>query len=141
MGLRLTDALRNTILDSGMDAIFNSGVLEIRSGTIPATPNLPKTGTLLASITLPADAFAAAATGSKAKNGTWEDASADGTGTATWFRLRTSGDTDASTQNEARLDGTITATGGGGDMEINNTSIATTQTVTVTAFSITMPAS
>ena len=44
---------------------------------------------------------------SKLRNGTWSDASADGTGTAGYFRLYASDGTTCG------LQGTITGTGGG----------------------------
>jgi len=135
VSLTLTTALKNTILDSGIQSVFNSGTLQIRSGAAPGA-NAVATGTLLASISMTADAFAAAASGAVAKNGTWSDTSADGTGTAAHFRLITSTDTNASTQNEARLEGSVTATGGGGDLTLDNTSITTGQSVTVNTFSI-----
>jgi len=74
--------------------------------------------------------MSAASSGSVSKSGTWEDADADATGTAGHFRIYASDGTTCHAQ------GTITATGGGGDMTLDNTSIATGQTVTVTTFSI-----
>ena len=52
-------------------------------------------------------------------------------GTAAHFEIMDSGGTTC------HMQGTVTATGGGGDMEIDNTSIATGQQVTVTAFTLT----
>jgi hypothetical protein len=57
--------------------------------------------------------------------------SADANGTAGHFRIYDSGGTTC------HIQGSITATGGGGDMELNNTSIAATQTVTITSFTLT----
>jgi hypothetical protein len=131
MTIRLNDAAKNAILDSGFDAVFNDGTLEIRSGPQPAAASDAASGTLLASITLPADAFAAASSGAKAKSGTWSDASADAAGTAGWFRMKNSGDT-------ARLDGSVTATGAGGDLTLDNTSIASAQAVTINSFSVSL---
>ena len=132
MTIRLDDDIRNDLLD-GIDSTFNSGVLEIRSGTQPATANDAATGTLLASITLPADAFAAAGSGAKALAGTWQDASANATGTAGWFRLANGADT-------RRIDGDVTVTSGGGDLELDSVSITIAQVVTVTTFTLNMPA-
>jgi hypothetical protein len=118
-------ATGNAFLDV-YDTVFPAGsILEIRTGA-PAGPDNAAGGSLLASITLPATPWAAASAKSKAKNGTWS-ASASGTGTAGHFRLRNSGTTHVE-------EGTITATAGGGDMTVDNTSIATDQTVTVTGF-------
>lgn len=131
MAVRLNTAVRNQLADSLADT-FNSGVLEIRTGSQPAAASDSATGTLLASITLPADAFSAASVGVASKSGTWSVAAA-ATGTAGWARFRNSGDT-------LRMDGSVTASGGGGDLTIDNVSIVATGTVTVTSFTITQPA-
>jgi hypothetical protein len=75
--------------------------------------------------------MSAASAGSKALLGTWQDTSADATGTAGYFRILDSTGTTCHAQ------GTITATGGGGDLTLDNTSIASGQTVTVTSFTLT----
>lgn len=134
MAVLITDAAARAILDTGYDTAFDAGVLEIRTGAPPG-PGAAPAGTLLWSEALPADAFAASSGRSKQKNGTWE-AAAVATGTAGHYRLKASGDTGAATQNEKRQEGTVTITGGGGDMTIDNTSIATSQSVTVTSFSV-----
>ena len=127
MAVTLNTNLKNDLLD-GIDAVFNSGTLEIRTGAPPGA-GAAATGTVLVSMTLPADAFAAASGGTKAKAGTWQDLSADATGTAGYFRLANSGATRV-------LEGTVTITGAGGDMTLDNTSIAVGQQVTVTAFTL-----
>ena len=86
---------------------------------------------LTTSLTLPSDWMAAAASGMKAKSGTWEDASANATGTAAHFRIKDSGGTTC------HIQGTVTATGGGGDMTVDNVVFATCQQFTVTTFTIT----
>lgn len=141
MALRLSTGLRNACLDNGINGRFNSGVLEIRSGSQPAAANDAPSGTLLASISLPADCFAAASAGAIAKNGTWQDASADATGTAGWFRFRTTSDGGGSSTTDERLDGSCTGSGGGGDMEFDSTSIVAAGTVTINTYTITQPAS
>lgn len=82
-------------------------------------------------MTLPSDWLAAASSGSKAKSGTWQDTSADATGTAAHFRIY------ASDGTTAHIQGTVTATGGGGDLTLDNTSIASGQAITISSFSIT----
>lgn len=125
MALDLNNLLANALLDR-YDTEFPAGsVLEIRSGAPPSAESAA-TGTLIASITLPATPWAAASAGSKAKNGTWSVAAA-ASGTAGHFRLRNAADT-------RRDQGTITVTGGGGDMELDNTSINSGQTVTINTF-------
>jgi hypothetical protein len=131
MTIQLSTTVRNARLDSFETAVGASAILEIRSGAPPANCAAADSGTLLASMTLPADWMAAAASGSKSKNGTWEDLSANATGTAGHFRIKDSGGT------VCHLQGTVTATGGGGDMEVDNTSIASGQQVSVTTFTLT----
>ncbi len=130
MAIDLKNTSANDLLDR-YDTLFPAGaILEMRSGAPPGAENAA-TGTLIASITLPATPWAAAAAGSKAKSGTWSDPSADAAGTLAHYRLKNAGDTH-------REEGTITATGGGGDMTVDNTSVAAAQVVTITGFTRTL---
>ena len=135
MALQYSVDVRNAQLDAFESTVLTSGtpaVLKIRSGTVPANCAAADSGTVLASIDLPTGAggfMSDASSGSVSKTGTWEDADADATGTAGHFRIYDS-------VGVCHAQGTITATGGGGDMTLDNTSIATGQTVTVTTFSI-----
>jgi hypothetical protein len=131
MALKYSTAVRNAQLDALETAIGTSAVLKIRTGGAPVSVATADSGTVLATLTLPSDWMAAASSGSKAKSGTWEDASADNTGTAGHFRIYASDGTTAHAQ------GTITITGAGGDMTLDNTSITAGQTVVITAFNIT----
>ena len=137
MAIAITDKAVQNILDTGYDAVFNGATLEIRSGTAPG-PGLAPTGTLLCAITLPADAFASTVTRTKAKAGTWSGTGA-AAGSAGHYRLKATGDTAAATQTEARQEGTVTATGGGGDLTLDNVSIAVGQVVTVNTFTVSIP--
>lgn len=60
------------------------------------------------------------------------DTSADGTGTAGGGRIRDSTGTEI-------YNFTLTATGGGGDLTLDNTSIVTGQTVTINSLTLTHP--
>lgn len=131
MAIQLSVAARNGRLDAIETAIGASAVLKIRTGAQPANCAVADTGTVLATLALPADYLAAAGSGTKAKSGTWEDTAADATGTAAHFRIY---DTPATT---CHLQGTVTLTAGGGDMEVDNTSFAVGQAFTVTAFTLT----
>jgi len=130
MALQYSVTLRNNQLDQIEATIGASAILEIRSGNPPASTADADAGTLLVSITLPADWMAAAANGQVAKLGTWQ-ATASASGTAGHFRIKNS------TGTTTHMQGTVTATGGGGDMELDNTSIASGQTVTIDTFTIT----
>lgn len=133
MALQFSNSVRDAMLDSIETTISTSAVLKIRTGTAPATCATADSGTVLATCSLPSDWMAAASSGSKAKSGTWEDTSADGDGTAGHFRLYA---TDGTT---CHMQGTVTATGGGGDLTVDNLVFATGQAFTVTGFTLTAP--
>ncbi|MCA3695303.1 hypothetical protein [Aquidulcibacter sp.] len=129
MAIQFSVRVRNARLDAIETAIGVSPVLEIRSGAKPINCAAADTGTVLASLALPSDYMSAAASGFKQLLGTWQDLSADATGVAGHFRLKGGGTCD--------MQGDITATGGGGDMLLDNTSLATGQQFTITGFGIT----
>jgi hypothetical protein len=132
MAYRLKISTANAMLEAIATAIPSStSILEIYSGTIPTDADTATSGqTLLASITLPASAWAAASARSLAKSGTWQDASANaGSATPpTWFRLKNSGDTH-------RIDGTCAV--GSGDLNFDG-AITAGQVVTVSTFTVTI---
>ena len=130
MALQYSVAVRNAQLDALEATVGTSAVLKIRSGAPPATVATADSGTVLATMSLPSDWLAAASSGSKAKSGTWQDTSADASGTAGHFRIY------ASDGTTAHIQGTVTATGGGGDLTLDNTSIASGQSITINSFSI-----
>lgn len=130
MAFKYSVASMNASLDAIETAIGASAVLKIRSGAVPATCATADSGTVLATLNLPADWMAAASGASKALSGTWQDLSADAAGTAGHFRIY------ASDGTTCHIQGNITATGGGGDMTLDNVSIAAGQQITVTAFTI-----
>lgn len=129
MAFQFSTAARNAALDAIEVEAGTAPTLRIRTGTVPANCAAARTGTVLAEMTLPSDWMADASNGVKSLAGTWEDTSADATGTAGHFEV-----VQGST---CHIQGTVTATGGGGDMEVQNTSFAANQEVTVTAFSLT----
>ncbi len=131
MALQLSDAVRNARLDAIETAIGASPVMKIRTGAPPANVAAADSGTVLATLTLPSDWMAAASGGTKAKSGTWQDSSADASGTAAHFRIY------ASDGTTAHIQWTVTATGGGGDMTVDNASFASGQSFTVTGFTLT----
>lgn len=131
MSLQFSTTVRNARLDTIESTIGTSAILKIRTGSAPADCATADSGTVLATLSLPSDWMAAASSGSKSKSGTWEDAIADATGTAAHFRLY------ASDGTTCHLQGTVTVTGGGGDMTLDNTSIASGQQVTITSFTLT----
>ncbi len=131
MALQLSVAVQNARLDAIESTISTSAILKMRTGSAPANCAAADTGTVLATVSLPADWMNAAASGVKTKLGTWEDTSADASGTVLHFRVYDSGGTTC------HIQGTVTLTGMGGDMTVDNTVFAAGQDFTVTSFTIT----
>lgn len=131
MSLQFSVAVRNAELDAIETTIGTGAILKIRSGSVPATCATADAGTVLATMTLATDWMSAASSGAKALLGSWADSSADATGTAAHFRIYASDGTTCGMQ------GTVTATGGGGDLTLDSTSITSTQSVTITSFTLT----
>jgi hypothetical protein len=130
MSLQYSTAVRNAKLDQVEVITGTSALLQIFTGAAPANCAAADSGTKLAEIPLPSDWMAAASGGTKAKSGTWSVA-AIASGTGAHFRIKDNAGTTCHAQ------GTVTATGGGGDMTLDNTSIASGQTVTVSSFTLT----
>jgi len=131
MAVKMTVAVRNARLDAIETAIGVSAVLKLRTGAPPTNIVDADSGTVVATLNLPSDWMNAAASGSKTKLGTWQDASADAAGTVGHFRVYAS---DGTTQH---IQGTVTITAGGGDMTLDNDVVAAGQTVTITTFTLT----
>lgn len=129
MALQLSVAVRNAQADAFEATIGTGPTLSLYGGTIPANCAAAAAGTAIVDITLPSDWMAAASGGSKALAGTWEGTTT-ATGTITHFRIHKSGTFHAQ--------GTVTATGGGGDMTVTATVVSATGiTITVTGFTLT----
>ena len=124
-------AVRNARANAVETTIGTSAKMKIRTGSAPANCAAADTGTVLATLDLPSDWMADAASGSKALLGTWQDLLADGAGDAGHFRIYA---TDGTT---CGMQGTVTATGGGGELQLININIAVNQPVSITAFTIT----
>jgi hypothetical protein len=130
MPIQLSVGVRNAQADAFETTTGTSARLQIRSGSVPSDCAAADAGTLLCEITLPSDWLTAASAGAKSRNGTWTGTAAAG-GTAAHFRIK---DSSGAT---CHMQGTVTATGGGGDMTLDNTSIGSGQSVTVNTFSYT----
>lgn len=133
MPLQLSTTVRNALLDAIETATGASAILRIRTGAAPANPAAADAGTVLATINLPANWMADASGGTKVLSGSWVDSSADNAGTAAHFRVY------ASDGTTCHMQGTVTATGGGGDMTVDNAVFAAGQQFTVTGFTLTAP--
>jgi hypothetical protein len=131
--IQFSTAVRNARADATETAIGASPKLRLYDLTAAAPANVAAaiTATLLAECQLPVDWMANAANAVKTLLGTWQDTSADGAGNADFFRIYANDGTTCHVQ------GTVTITGGGGDMEVDNPNVAIGQQFSVTAFSLT----
>jgi hypothetical protein len=122
-----TASIRNAMLDAITTRAGNAALLRIYDGTQPSRGGTATT--LLAELTC-GTPFAAGASGGVLTLGAiTQDASANATGTATWFRIvKADGTTFV-------LDGTVATSGA--DLNLTTTSIVATQPVSVTSFVIT----
>lgn len=135
MATRISSASRNAaangIVDL-IDAAGAAGTLELRTGAQPATADDVATGTLLATFTLPRPCFGNAAAGvaTAAAIATVQGVAA---GTAAYFRVKDSA-------GATIIDGSVTATGAGGDLTLNTTTVSVGVDVGITSWTVTMPA-
>lgn len=118
--------------DSGAGA----GTVKVYTGAQPGNANLAATGTLLCTFTLSDPAYGPANSSGVAALVVTPalTTAAVAAGTAGWFRL-------ASSTPGTVLDGSVSTTGLGGGLELDNTTVVLGQTVTITSGRITMPAS
>lgn len=128
--MNYSTAVKNARLDAVESTIGTSAVLKIYSGSKPAACSDSRTGTVGATINLPSDWMAAASSGSKAKSGTWSDSAADNSITAGYFTIFASDGTTCGIQ------GTVTATGGGGDITLDTVTIVAGQQVDINSFTL-----
>jgi hypothetical protein len=128
MAIQFSVDVRNAQLNQIEVITGASARLQIFSGAVPASCAAADNGTLLVDIALPADWMNDAASGSKAKSAAAWSAAAAAPGTAGHYRLKNSA--GATTHEQ----GTVTASGGGGDLTLDNTSIGAGQTVTISTW-------
>lgn len=131
MTVRLHTDTRNAKVDAAT-ARLNGGSLRIYTGAQPAAATDAATGTLLATVTLPNPAFGASANGTATATDP-ASVNASASGTAGWFRAVTSGGATV-------FDGSVTATGAGGDMTLSSTALTSDGAVDITSFTYTQPA-
>src|SRR4029077_6876500 len=130
MAIQLSVSARNARLDQIETTVSTAPLLRIFTGAQPANCAAADSGTKLVEMTLPSDWMNAASSGAKTLLGSWTSTGITN-GTAAHFRIKDSAGTNC------HIQGSITATGGGGDMTLDNTSIASAQVVTVNTFTLT----
>jgi hypothetical protein len=137
--IKLSSRVKQAMLDAIETTIGTSAHLQIWAGTIPTDCATTAVGqTKLADFALASDWAAAASTTAGTTTKVFNAISNTtglATGNAAFYRLTDS--TNPSTTCDEQ--GTVTATGGGGDMTMDNISIATGQTISVTGWTWTQP--
>ncbi len=137
MTAKFSTAARNAAVNAWtalIDAGSGAGKLRIYTGSQPAGgPGDAATGTLLVEIPLADPSFAAASGGSASADiDPVPSASASNTGTAGWGRILDS-------NNTAIIDGSVSASGGGGDFIVNTTAVSSGLAVSLISLSLTQP--
>lgn len=132
-------AVCNALVDRVDLGAGSNGALKIYTAPRPSLPSDAPTGaTLLATFTLQNPAFGSASLQAEgvvaALLGVPLTVSASATGTAAWYRIE---DTDGN----GVIDGEVTATGGGGDLEIDDVNIVSGGNVTINSLKIKVPRS
>lgn len=148
--IRFSTGLRNNLAGStGLAASLTNGVIEIRTGTQPASADNAASGTLLGTMTLASGAFtpgsptngltfASASGGSVSKTGTWSFVGV-AQGTAGWFRFKGNAvDAGGSSDTAIRMDGSCGSSGA--DLNLSNINITVGAPVTCDVFVYTQPA-
>lgn len=128
MATKLATATQNASADA-VGTLLSGGTLEIRSGTAPATANDAATGTLLATVTL---GSAGSAASGVVSFGDPASVNAVATGTAAWFRAKTSGSATV-------FDGAVATSGA--ELNLSSTSLVSGSPVDISSFTYTQPAS
>lgn len=132
----MTIQYSTTVRNAKLDAIEVTGgttcSLRIYTGAQPANVATANSGTVLLDINLPSDWMAAAASGSKAKAGTWSGTASGGSAaTPGHFRIYNSQATKDNTT--CFIQGSCGI--GSGDMSVDGT-ITSGQTVTINTFTL-----
>lgn len=128
---KLCAASRNLALDAALDVLDGGNVLILDGTQATDADTAIGAQVTLAEVGMNATAFAAASAGSKVANAFTADASADASGTTTWYRMRTSGDV-------AVWDGECGTSGA--NINWNSVGISAGANVNITGFTATMAA-
>lgn len=131
MAFQLSVDARNATLNAIETEVGVNPILTISTGSVPANAATANTGVVVATLVLPEDWLSDPVGGTITLSGTWQDLSADASGTAGYFRLHNNAGT------VCHMQGTVTATGAGGDMQLDNTNIALGQQINITTFTVT----
>ncbi len=127
MTVQLSDGVRDAGLDA-VESVAGTAVLfRILTGAQPADCSTAQSGTALVTLTLPTDWMSASSGGAKTKLGVWTG-TAGADGTAGYFRIYDS------TGTTCHMQGAVAVTAS--DLNLDNTSILTGQTITISTFTL-----
>jgi hypothetical protein len=133
MALQLSIPVRNAMLDAIQTIAGTSAKLMFYTGSPPANCATATSGAKIVEFDLASNWASAASGGSKTLTGLPFSVNAVAGGTLGYFRLF------AADGVTCAMQGTITATGGGGDLTVDNTSVANGQNINVTGFTLNAP--
>lgn len=134
MATQLSTTIRNGMMDFVTTTIGGGAKIRIYNGSIPANCAAALGGaTLLAELTGNTPLAPGSSGGVLTLSAITQDSSADNTAAAQFYRVYDSGATTC------HMQGTVTATGGGGDMELSTTAIVTGAIVAITSWTLTAP--
>ena len=138
MATRVPDATRNAMCDAAVDLVDDgseedAGALRIYTGPQPASASDEASGTLLAEVELSQPAFGDASAGVATLLGVPISTTGLANGTAGWARIVNRDDATV-------MDLSVSATGGGGEVQLNTTTISSGVSVTLTGGTVTQPA-
>lgn len=128
MTIQTSVTVGNAELDAIETAIGTAPILRVYTGAQPADCATAASGTLLIEMTLPSDWMAAASGRSKAKSGTWQDASANASGTIGHYRIYDSGGATC------HLQGSAGGPASGADLVFDADTVTSGQSVTITTY-------
>jgi len=134
--LRLPNASQQAGCDAVVDRtdVGGAGTIKFYTGSQPADADSAPSGTLLASLALASTAFGSAdSSGTATLASVPRTGTASATGTAGCFSIVSGG-------GAIVMQGSVTGTGGGGDIEMDNPALVNGQAVQVAGFTYTHPA-
>ena len=133
--VRIATTLKNSMLTPVRDAIdagAGAGTIKIYTSPMATLPSdAISTQTLLGTLTFSDPSGASPTGGVFTASAITQDSSADATGTAAWARIQDSTGTVV-------MDVNITATGGGGAMQMNTTSVVIGGPLLISALTVTL---
>ena len=130
MTMQFSTTVRAAQADAIETAIGTAPTLEFWTGSQPANCAASDVTTKVGHVVLPSDWLTNPGDGTKALNGTWENTTGgDATGAAGYFRIKAS--------STCHIQGSVTATGGGGNMTLDNINLAANQDIKITSFTLT----